>query len=164
MLVPDVLGFKVLLVLGVVNLLENILEAAVVLFEDSVLGAHVQRVSLVEGQLERGVGKASNGLVGVVLCLGDTAALLELKDFNLLGLAALGGVDHAQLAGAGNDAVLGAVLVAKGVTADDDGLLPAGDEAGNAGNDNGLAEDGSAEGISDGAVGRQPHLRERGEG
>lgn len=157
MLIPDVLGLKVLLVLGVVDLLENVLEAAVVLLEDGVLGAHVQGVALVEGELEGGVSEAGDGLVGVVLGLGHTAALLELEDLNLLGLAALGGVDHAQLTGTGQDAVLGAVLVAKGVTADDNGLLPAGDEAGDAGDDNGLAEDGTAEGISDGAIGGEPH-------
>ena len=51
-LVPDALGLKLLLVLGVVQLLEDVLEAAVVLLEDGVLGAHVQGVSLGERQLE----------------------------------------------------------------------------------------------------------------
>jgi hypothetical protein len=162
-LVPDALGLKLGLVLGVVELLENVLEAAVVLLEDGVLGAHVQRQLLVEGQLERGVGEAGDGLVRVVLRLGHAAALLELEDFNLLGLAALGREDHAQLARAGQHAVLGAVLVAKGVAADDDGLLPAGDEARDARDDNGLAEDGAAEGVADGAVGREPHCRGTGQ-
>lgn len=156
-LVPDALGLKLGLVLGVVQLLEDILEAAIVLLENGVLGAHVQRQLLVQGQLERGVRKARDGFVGVVLGLGNAAAVLELEDLNLLGLAALGGVDHGQLAGARRNEVLGAVLVAKGVTANDDGLLPAGDEAGDAVDDNGLAEDGAAEGIADGAVGREPH-------
>lgn len=101
--------------------------------------------------------KASDGIVSVVLGLGNAAAVLEPEDLNLLGLAALGGVDHGQLAGARRNQVLGAVLVAKGVTADDDGLLPAGDEAGDAVDDDGLAEDGAAKGIADGAVGREPH-------
>lgn len=157
MLVPNLLGLKFGLVGGVVDFLENVLEAAVVLLKDGVLGAHVERVALVEGELEGGVGEAGDGLVGVVLGLGDAAARLEVKDLNLLGLAAFGGVDHGELAGAGDDAVLGAVLVAKGVAADDDGLLPAGDEAGDSGDDDGLTEDGTAEGVADGAVGRKPH-------
>lgn len=39
------------------------------------------------------------------------------------------------------------------MSTDDDGFLPAGDEAGDAGDDDGFSEDGSAEGISDCAVG-----------
>lgn len=157
MLVPDALGLKLGLVLRVVQLLEDVLEAAIVLLEDGVLGAHVQGQLLVQGQLERGVRKACDGLVRVVLGLGNAAAVLELVDLNLLGLAAFRGEDHGQLAGAGGNEVLCAVLVAKGVTADDDGLLPAGNEAGDAVEDDGLAEDGAAEGVADGAVGREPH-------
>jgi hypothetical protein len=67
-------------------------------------------------------------------------------------------------------------LVAKRVAANDDGLFPAGYEAGNGRNDDGRAENGSSsvnllglashlckcdlQVISDGAVGRQPHLLE----
>lgn len=156
-LVPDALGLKLGLVPSVVKLLEDVLEAAIVLFEDGVLGAHVQGQLLVQGQLERGVRKAHDGLVRVVLGLGNAAAVREPEDLNLLGLAAVGGVDHGQLAGAGGNEVLCSVLVAKGVAADDDGLLPAGDEARDAVDDDGLAEDGAAEGIADGAVGREPH-------
>lgn len=156
-LVPDALGLKFGLVLRLVQLLEDVLESTIVLLEDGVLCAHVQGQLLVQGQLERGVRKTRDGFVRVVLGLGDAAAVLELEDLNLLGLAALGGEDHGQLAGAGGDEVLCAVLVAKGVAADDDGLLPAGDEAGDAVDDDGLAEDGAAEGIADGAVGREPH-------
>lgn len=39
-------------VLLVVNLLEDVLESAVVELEDGVLGAHVQRVAAVQGKLE----------------------------------------------------------------------------------------------------------------
>lgn len=157
MLVPDLLGLELRLVLRVVELLEDVLETAVVFFEDGVLGAHVQRELLVERELEAGVRKARDALVRVVLGLGDTAAVLELVDLNLLGLATFRRVDHAELAVAGDDEVLGAVLVTKGMATDDDGLLPPGHEAGNAGDDDGLAEDGAAEGVADGAVGGEPH-------
>lgn len=156
-LIPDLLGLELSLVLGVVELLEDILEATIVLLEDGVLGAHVEGKALVKSQLERGVGEASDGLVGVVLGLGDTTTVLELEDLNLLGLTTLGGVDHGELARAGQDSILGAVLVTEGVSANDDGLLPARDETGNAGDDNGLTEDSTAEGISDGSVGGKPH-------
>lgn len=158
MLVPDLLGLKVLLVGGVVNLLENVLEASIVLLEDGVLGAHVQRVVLVEGELERSVGETGDGLVRVVLGLSD-AAVLELKDLNFFGLASLGSEDHGELAGALNHLVLGAVLIAEGVAADNDGLLPAGDEARDSRNDNWLTENGTAKSVSDCAIGREPHCR-----
>lgn len=157
MLVPDLLGLEVLLVGGLVDLLEDILESTIVLLEDGVLGAHVERKLLVKSQLEGSVSETSDGLVGVVLGLSDTAAVLELEDLNLLRLATLGGVNHGELTGAGQDSVLGAVLVTKGVTANDDRLLPARNKTGNAGDDNGLTEDGTTKGISDGSVGGKPH-------
>lgn len=156
-LVPDLLGLKVLLVLGVVQLLEDVLESAIVLLEDGVLGAHVQRHALVKSKLEGGVGETSDGLVGVVLGLGNAATVLELVDLDLLRLAAFGGINHGQLSGARGNEILGTVLVTKGVTANDDGLLPARNQPGDTGNDNGLTEDSTAQSISDGAVGGQPH-------
>jgi len=51
-------------------------------------------------------------------------------------------------------------LVTVGVAADDDGLLPAGDNARDVLDDDGLAEDGTAEDVPDGSVGAGPHLLE----
>jgi len=47
-----------------------------------------------------------------------------------------------------------------GVTTDDDGLLPTLNKTRDAGNNNGLTEDGASENVSDGAVRRQPHCRQ----
>jgi len=158
-LVPDAVLLKVGLVLSLVDLLENVLESSVILLEDGVLCAHVQRELLVDGELETGVCETSNALGSVVLGLSDTTlvVLLEVEDLNLLGLTTLGGEDHLEGALTLDDEVLCAVLITESVTADDDGLLPAGHETGNARNDDGLTEDGSAESVSDGTVGRQPH-------
>lgn len=155
-LVPDLLGLKVFLVSGVIELLEDILEATIVLLQNGVLGAHVQREAPVQRKLEAGVGESGDALVRVVLGLGNTTAL-EVVDLDLLGLAALGREDHGQLAGACNHTVLGSVLVAKGVTTDDDGLLPAGYQTWDAGDDDGLTEDSTAKDVTDGAVGGEPH-------
>ena len=76
--------------------------------------------------------EALNALGGVVLGLRDAALVVlvgELEDLDRLGLAALGGEDHLELAGALDHLVLGAVLVAEGVATDHDGLLPAGHQA-----------------------------------
>ena len=148
MLVPDALGVKVLLIILLEDILEDILESAVVLLENGVLGAHVERETLDEGQLEAGVGEAADGVISVELCLGNTGTL-KVVDLDALGLTARGGVDELKGTRAGDQTVGGTVLVAKGVSADDDGLLPARDETGDAVDDNGLTEHGStAEDVS----------------
>lgn len=141
-LVPDLLLLELLLVLVVVDLLEDVLEAAIVLLQDGVLGAHVQGQALEKSQLERGMSEATDGVIRVVLSLGNTSAL-EVVHLNALGLAASRSVDQLKLAGTGDQTVGSTVLVTEGVTTDDDGLRPARDEAGDTGNDNGLTEDGS---------------------
>lgn len=145
-LVPDASSLKVLLVLGVVDLLEDVLELSVICLQDGVLGAHVERQLLVERKLERRVRKALDRLGCVVLGLSNTSLRRVVVDLDDLGLAALGCEDHLERALTLNDAVLCAVLVTERVTANDDGLLPAGYEAGDSGDDNGRAEDGSSPG------------------
>ena len=143
-LVPDLLGIELGLVVLLIDLLEDVLEAAIVLLQDGVLGAHVQRQTLQQGQLEAGVGETGDRLIRVVLSLGNAAAALEVEDLDGLRLTASRGVDHLQLAGAGDHTVLGTVLVSESVTTDDDGLAPARYQPGDAGDDNGLTENSSA--------------------
>jgi hypothetical protein len=92
------------------------------------------------------VGEASDGIISVVLALGNTTTL-EVVDLDTLGLATNGSVDELKLTGTGDDTVLGTVLVTEGVTANDNGLGPARDQAGNTGNDNGLTEHGTTTGV-----------------
>lgn len=161
MLIPDLLSLKLLLILALIDLLKDILEPPVIRLQDRVLRRHVQRQALAQRQLEARVRKPADRLVRVVLRLGDAAAVLEVVDLDDFGLAAVGGAEHhLEDALAFDHFVLGAVLVAEGVAPDDDGLLPAGHQARDAGNDDGLAEDGAAEVVADGAVGGQPHLLE----
>ena len=148
MLVPDALGLEILLILRFIDFLEDILEPAIISLKDGVLCAHVQRHLAVESELEAGVGETLNGFRSVVLGLSNTAALGEIEDLDDFRLATLGGEDHFESALFVDDTVLGAVLVAEGVTADDDGLFPARYQTGNAGNDDGGAEDGSTAGES----------------
>lgn len=123
-LVPDLKLVELLGIGGLIDLLEDILESSIILLQDSVLGRHVQWELLLDGQLEGSVGKSGDGLISVVLGLSDTAAL-EVEDLDLLWLSSLWGKDHGELALALDNLVLGAVLVTKGVAADDDWLLPA---------------------------------------
>ncbi len=87
-----------------------------------------------------------------------TPAPGELEHFVLDHRAAVAGEGHRQLARAGELEVGGAVLVAIGVAADDDRLGPARHQARHVLADDRLAEDGAAEDVADGAVGRLPHL------
>ena len=123
-LVPDLELVELLSVGGIVDLLEDILESSVVLLQDGVLCGHVQWELLLDGKLEGSVGESSDGLISVVLGLGDTS-VLEVVDLDLLWLSALWGEDHGELSLALDDGVLSTVLVTEGVAANDDWLLPA---------------------------------------
>jgi len=143
-LVPYLLVLELLLILSVVDLLEDVFEFAVVFLQDGVLRGHVQGHLLVQRKFEACVRKPLDGVGGVVHGKGDAAFFAIVVDFNALWLAAFGCVDHLELAFARNHAVFCAVLVAEGMTADDDGCFPAGDETWDCGDDNGCAEDGAA--------------------
>lgn len=105
------------------------------------------------------MGKVDDGSVSVEHAEGDSGALKVVDDL-LDGLALGRGPDELELALAGHDVVHGLVLVGVCVAADDDGLLPAGDEPRDVLADDGLAEHGAAEDVPDGAVGALPHLLE----
>lgn len=83
--------------------------------------------------------ESADRVIGVVLGLGDTCSL-EVVYVDAFGLAAFGGVDELEGSWARDESVLGAVLVAECVTADDDWLLPARNETRDAWNDDGFAE------------------------
>ena len=142
-LVPDALGVKVLLVVLLENLLEEVLEAAIILLENGVLGAHVQRQLLHESHLEAGVRKATDRVIRVVLRQGNTTSG-EVVDRDCLRLATLGRVSQLQLPGAGDNSVCSPVLVTKGMTTNDNRLVPAGHQTGNAGDDDGFTENSAA--------------------
>lgn len=161
-LVPQTLRLEVLLVILLVDLLENVLELAIIGLQDGVLGGHVHRVVERECVLERGVCKALDTLDGVVLCLSDTSLVLvgELKDQRPLRLTTLGRVHHFKLAWSFNDSVLCAVLVTMGVTTDHDRFLPARNKAGYPWNDNWFSKHSASENVTNCAIWRQPHLLE----
>jgi hypothetical protein len=65
-LVPKFLGLKLVLVFLFVNFLEDILEAAIVLLKNGVLGAQIKRIVSLKSKLETGMSKLSDRFVGVV--------------------------------------------------------------------------------------------------
>ena len=160
MLVPDLQLLKLFFVGAFVDFFKNIFEAAIVLLEDGVFGAQVQGIFASDSILERRVGEFVDGIVGVVHAEHDTGAL-KLVHFHLGGgRAVTGGEGHVESAGDFGAEVCGAILVTKGVSADDDGLSPSGNAARDVLDDDGFAENDTTTDVADGSIGRLPHLLE----
>ena len=139
------------------HVLEDVLEAAVIGFQDGVLGRQIDREIAAEAEGEAGAGELGDRVIEVVHAHGH-ASRRELEHLMLDDLAVVAGEGHHQLAGAGDQEVGGLVLVAEGVTADHDRLGPAGHKPRHVRADDRLTEDHAAEDVADGAVGRLPHL------
>ena len=160
MLVPDLQLLKLFFVGAFVDFFKNIFEAAIILLEDGVFGAQVQGIFASDSILERRMGEFVDGLVGVVHAEHDTGAL-KLVHFHLGGgRAVTGGEGHVESAGDFGAEVCGAILVTKGVSADDDGLSPSGNAARDVLDDDGFAENDTTTDVADGSIGRLPHLLE----
>lgn len=152
-LVPDTGSLILSLVVLLVDGGEDVLEATVVTLEDGVLGGQVQGPLLLESILEARVGKVADGLVSVVHAHNDTTRLLEVEDLVALLLTRGISVGHGNLTRARDNEISGAVLVTVSVTADDDGLGPAGDKARDVLAEDGLTENGTTENVTEGSVG-----------
>ena len=138
-------------VLGVVDILEDVLEAVIVLFRDGVLRGEPDVLLDVEGVLEAAAGEALDGRVEVVHALGDAGAVELLHQLARLG-AVCGGVHELHRAGTGNAQLRVLVHVAVGVTRDGDGLDPVAHARLDARDGDGRAEHGAVQHGADGAV------------
>jgi hypothetical protein len=87
-LVPKFLGLKLVLVFLFVNFLEDILEAAIVLLKNGVLGAQIKRIVSLKSKLETGMSKLSDRFVGVVHAEHHSAGF-ELEDLHVSGLGSI---------------------------------------------------------------------------
>ena len=143
----------------VVDLLEDVLEAAVIDLDDGVLGREIDRIAAVEPVVERGAGEIADRVVEIVHRHGDAAAG-ELEHLALDLGAVVADEGERQLALARHLEIGGAVLVAIGVAADDDRLGPARHQPRHVLADDRLAEDDAAQDVADGAVGRAVHVLE----
>ena len=155
----DAQGLELLLVLGVVNFLENILEGVVILFGDGILGGKPQVLLGIHGKLEAGTGKAGDGAVLVELALDHTGAV-KIVDGLPEGGAVGSGEEQFRLAGAGYAVLGGAVDITEGMAGDGDGLLPGAHHGGDALDHDGRTEHRAVQNGADGAVGALPHLGE----
>ena len=144
--------------LGFEDMLEQVFEPAVVLLHDRVLGRQVHGPTEVEAVVHARPGEANDRLIEVVHAHGNPG-FLEVENRVLDRLAAVGRLEHhLQVTRPGYEEIGRAVLVTKGVTADDDRLGPAGNQTRYVGHDDRLAENRTTEDVADGAVGRAVHL------
>jgi hypothetical protein len=80
-LIPDTLSLEGFLVIGLINLLENILKSTIVPLEDSVLGAQVEGIVSLQSKLEGRVSKSSDRVISVVHTHENTS-FFEVEDIN----------------------------------------------------------------------------------
>ena len=147
------LGFELFLI----DLLEDVLEAAVIGLEDGVLGRKVDRPAQVQPVVERGAGEIGDAVIQVVHA-HEHARRRGGIDIAFNRGAVIAHEFHRQLARARKTEVGGAVLVTKGMAAHDDGLGPARHKARHVAADDRLAKDDAAQNVADRAVRAFPHL------
>lgn len=83
---------------------------------------------------------------------------MEVVDFSRFRFAIFAFEDDRHSSRLADDHILGTVLISESVTSDDNRIRPAGNETRDVFAQNRLTEDRSSENISDGSIGRQPHL------
>jgi hypothetical protein len=104
------------------------------------------------------VGEILDALVNVVHSQADTSFTFELEHLHSFLLAFVVLEDNLEGAWPVDCEVCGLVLVTEGVSTDDDGLFPAGDQAWDVVYDDGFSEDCSVQDVSDCSIWTFPHL------
>ena len=140
-----------LLVIGAVDLLENILEPAVVFFQNRVLRTQIERPFFVQRHVETSVGKTADRSIRIVHAESYSVSLVVIY-LPRLGGSVLTGEGHGQFSGAVRNHVRSPILIAECVTADADRLGPAGNQPGNVPADDGFAEDRAVQNVPDRTV------------
>ena len=99
------------------------------------------------------MGKTFNTFVDVVHTQADTALSFELEDFHFLLISFIISENHFEGSWLVYCEVSGFVLVTECVSADDDWLLPSGDQPWDVFDDDWFSKNGSVQNVSDCAVG-----------
>ena len=156
MFVPDLLFLELFFEFFLIDLLEHVLEPAVIGLQDRVFGRQVNRPAKVQAIVQGCAGKVIDRLVEVIHAHGD-AGIRGVENL-FLDHGAVGAFEfHRQLARAGKQKVGGAVLITECMPADDDRFCPARHQPRHVGTDDRLAENHTAKDVADGAIGRTIH-------
>jgi len=137
---------------GVEHFLKQILEAAIIGFQDGVLGRQIHRPTKVEAVIEAGAGEIADRIVKIVHRHRHAGAgEIEYVEVDFGAIIA---VKHQpQLAGAGDQRVGGLVLIAERMAANHDRVSPAGYQTRHIVDHDWFAEHHAAQNIADRAVG-----------
>lgn len=160
MLVPYLFRLELFFILLVVDLLENVLEPAVVFLKNGVFGCEIEWVLPLQGKVEAAMSETLDAFVGIVHPHSHSSCALVMVDFHFLLSTVITFEGDLELAWFVDHKICGLVLVSESMAADNDGLLPSGDEPRDILDDNGLPENGAIENVPNGAVGTLPHLFE----
>ena len=160
MLVPNLLLFKCLLINFIVNFLEDVLEASIVFLQNRVLSCQVEWVLSFKRELKAAVSEFLNALVSIIHAERHSSLALEMVNLVTLFTPVISTEHHLESARLINCEVSGLVLISKGMSADNDGLLPARNQSWDVLDDDRLAEDGAVKDVTDGAIGTLPHFLE----
>jgi hypothetical protein len=158
MLVVDSCSLEFILELSLVKILKSILEKTIILLQDSVLGAKLERVASAQGILH---ARSSERLDG---CLGVEHTKVTSFAFEMVDLlrsscrSIIRGVNEVHFSWLGHDSVLAQVLITVSVSTDDDGLGPAWDKSWNVRDDDWFPEDGTIQDVSNGSIWGLPHF------
>ena len=140
--------------------MEDVFETTVVGLQNRVLRREINRVIPGKTIVERCPREIADRLIEVIHCHRNaTAGCLE--DLEALGFGAISGLEaNRQRSRAVKDKVRCPVLVTKRVTANNNRLVPTRNQPRDVGNDDGLAENHSAQDVANGSIGAAPHLLE----
>lgn len=158
MLIPDLFRLELFLILGIIDALEDILKATVILLEDCVFAGEVKRVFSLEGKLQAAFSKLLNAFIGIVHGHAYSALSLESVHFGSLFFSTFSFENNLESSRFVDCKVSGFILVSKGMPTDNDGLFPSRDESRDVLDDNGFAEDSSIENIANSSIRAFPHL------
>lgn len=159
MFVPKLFLSKYLFIVFLINIFENVFESTIVLFQNSVFSAHVQRIVPVDCILETRMSKSCDRLVRVIHTHQNAWSfkIVSLHFYWRFRLV-IRFKNHSERAGLLSYVICGSVLISKGVSTNNYWLGPSRDKSWNIFNDDWLTEHGPVKFVTDCSIRTFPHL------
>ena len=157
-LVVNTYSLHLILVFGLVDSFESVLEEAVVLLQNSVFRRELQGQLSVNSVLHTGVHETLNGGFSVEHSQVSSFALEVVKLLLNGSTTVIWNESNKSLTWLVNNIVLTPILICISVSTHDNRLGPSRNESGDVGANDGLSEDSTVEDVSNCSIGRPPHL------